>query len=86
MLRWSVVARSLVAIAGGYLLAALWTLAFAGWWSGARADAVLAGTISAFAVCAGTAIWAFAPMSLQRMLTGFAVTAVLLAAFAFTGR
>lgn len=86
MTRIALSVRLLIAIGGGYLLAALWTLVFAGWWPGARADAVLIGTVSSFAVAAAAAIWAFSPLSLRRMLLGFAAVAVLLLVLALTGR
>jgi len=78
--------RLLIASGGGYLLAMLWTLAFARWWPGARVDSVLIGTTTGFAVAAATAIWAFSPLSLRRMLLGFAAVAAPLAALALIGR
>jgi hypothetical protein len=78
--------RILVAVAGGYLLAVLWALAFVGWWPGARADAVLLGTLSGFAICAGASIWAFSPLPWRRMAIGFAAAVVVLGALVLTGR
>ncbi|WP_341910333.1 hypothetical protein [Ferrovibrio terrae] len=78
--------RILVTIAGSYLLGMLWTLAVVDWWPGSRADAVLVGTVSAFAVSAGTAIWAFAAISLRRMLVGFALAVAMLGTLVLTGR
>jgi hypothetical protein len=82
---FGLIVRIAVAIVGGYLLAVLWALAVVSWWPGARADAVLIGTVSAFAICACVAVWAFSPMTLGRMAIGFGLTVAVLGALALTG-
>lgn len=80
MSRWSVAARILAALPGGYGLAALWSMAWVARYDGARADAVLIGTVSAFAVWALLAIWVFAAASAARVLVGLAMLLLLCAA------
>jgi signal transduction histidine kinase len=83
MSRWSVIARILAALPGGYALAALWSMAWVGHYGGARADAVLIGTVTAFAVWAALAIWIFAAASTARVLAGLALMLLLCAAGAW---
>jgi hypothetical protein len=83
MSRWSVVVRILAALPGGYGLAALWSIAWVARYDGARADAVLLGTVTAFAVWAMLAIWIFAVASTAHVLTGLALMLLLGAAGAW---
>lgn len=80
MSRWSVAARILAAVPGGYALAALWGLAWVTRYDGARADAVLIGTVTGFAVWAALALWIFAAASTLRVLVGLALMLLLCAA------
>lgn len=86
MSRWSLLARLLAGLPGGYGLAVLWSMSWVARYDGARVDAVLIGTISGFAIAAAAAIWAFSPLSLWRILLGFAAAATLLAVLALAGR
>lgn len=83
MSRWSVAARILAAVPGGYGLAALWSMAWVARYDGARADAVLIGTVSGFAVWAVLALWVFAAASTVRVIIGLAGMLLLCAAGAW---
>lgn len=80
---WSVVARILAALPGGYGLAALWSMTWVARYDGARADAVLIGTVTSFAVWAVLALWVFAAASTLRVLVGMALLLLLGAAGAW---
>lgn len=83
MSRWSITARILAAVPGGYALAALWGMAWVARYDGPRADAVLIGTITGFAVWAVLALWIFAAASAVRVLIGLALMLLLCAAGAW---
>jgi hypothetical protein len=83
MSRWSVATRILAALPGGYGLAALWSLAWVARYDGPRADAVLIGTVTSFAVWAMLALWIFAAASTVRVVLGLAVTLLICAAGAW---
>ncbi len=83
MSRWLVTARILAALPGGYALAALWSMAWVARYDGARADAVLIGTVTGFAVWAVLALWIFAAASTRRVLVGLALMLLLCAAGAW---
>lgn len=83
MSRWSLVARILAALPGGYALAMLWSMAWVARHDGTRADAVLIGTVSAFAVWAALAIWSFAAASPLRVWVGLVLMLVLCGAGAW---
>lgn len=77
--RVNVAARSLVAIVGGYAIAALFTMAAARWLPMAKIDAVLVATMLAFALIPGVAVWAFLTRTPFRAVTGAVLVAGLLA-------
>ena len=52
--------RVLAAVPLGYAVASLWAMALARLIPGERAEATMAATMAAFALCAGAAMWAFA--------------------------
>ena len=55
--------RIVAAVPGGYALASLWAMALARLLPGGPAQASFAAAILAFALCAFTAMWAFAAKS-----------------------
>lgn len=83
MSHWSVIARLLAALPGGYAVAALWSLAWVTRYDGPRADAVLIGTVTSFAVWAAVVLWVFAASGTPRILVGLALMLLLCAAGAW---
>lgn len=81
----AVVARIVASLAGCYGLAVLWTMAFARFWPGLRADAVLLGTVSSFAVGMLAVIWVFAAASPARACAGLLIPAALLGGLLLLG-
>lgn len=81
--------RTAAAIGGGYLLACCWTVALSLLWpadaEGGRAAGVVAGTVSAFAIYAAAAIWAFAAPDARRAWLGILGPAAGLALMAAWG-
>lgn len=55
--------RIVAAVPLGYAVASLWAMALARLLPGDRAEATVAATLVAFALCAGNAMWAFAARS-----------------------
>jgi hypothetical protein len=55
--------RIIAAVPLGYAVASLWAMALARLLPGDRAEATVAATLVAFALCAGNAMWAFAARS-----------------------
>jgi len=79
---WTVFARSMAAMFGGYALASSTAVFLAVALPGARGQAVLTGMLVAIVVAACAALWAFATRSALRAWMGIAVPALLLAAAA----
>ncbi|MDO7840839.1 hypothetical protein [Sphingomonas immobilis] len=83
--------RILVAMPGGYAVASLWAMALARILPGGPANATIAATLVAFAICAVTAMWAFAARSGWRafwtmLLAGAAAGAITAISIQLTGR
>lgn len=83
--------RALAAIPLGYAVASLWAMALARVLPGDRAAAAIVGTLAAFAICAGAAMWAYAARSGWRALWTLAAAggiagAVTWGSIAMTGR
>lgn len=78
--RWSIAARALAGVVGGYWLAALATVCIGAALPTRTADAVLIGTMLSFLVYLLAVIWAFAAASAGRAWAGLAVTAAVLGA------
>ncbi|MCJ2133226.1 iron transporter [Methylobacterium sp. J-026] len=76
--RLAIAARVLLAILGGYMIAAL----ASGWLAlvlpGPRAEAVSTATLASFAIMAAAVIWVFAARSLGRAALVMGVVAALL--------
>jgi hypothetical protein len=75
--RAGIAARSVAAIAGGYVLAALTATACAAALPSPRVEAVLAGMLASFLVHAGAAIWAFTARTAWRSWAGLLLAATL---------
>lgn len=78
--RANVAARTAAAALGGYAIAALFAAASARLLPMPRVEAVLPGTMLAFLVLPGVAIWAFLARSAARAWAGIVLVALLLAA------
>jgi hypothetical protein len=78
--RLGIFSRTLAAIVGGYALAALFAVACSVASRDARADAVLIGMLSSFAVYVCAFLWCFAAASALRAWLGLLSCALLLAA------
>ncbi|WP_157134623.1 hypothetical protein [Sphingomonas sp. PAMC 26605] len=83
--------RILVAMPGGYAVASLWAMALARILPGGPAAATITATLVAFALCAVTAMWAFAARSGWRaawttLLGGGIAAAIAFGSIALTGR
>lgn len=76
--RVAVAGRVLLAVFGGYAVAALATALLALILPGSRAEAVSAGTLASFAIMAGAVIWVFAARTLGRAAVILGLTALLL--------
>lgn len=63
-------ARGLLALLGGYAVAACWAAALARLLPGATADATLVATMAAFVVYTLAAVWAYAARSTWRAALG----------------
>jgi hypothetical protein len=77
--RLAILSRAVAAVVGGYALASVFAVACAVLPPGARADAVLAGMLSSFAIYVGAFLWAFAASSALRAWLGLLLPAALLA-------
>lgn len=77
--RWSVAARALAALPGGYALAALLASALALLSSAPREEAVAAAALPAYAVHLAAAIWAFWARTAARAWLGVGAPALALA-------
>uniref|UniRef100_UPI0035CAC008 hypothetical protein n=1 Tax=uncultured Sphingomonas sp. TaxID=158754 RepID=UPI0035CAC008 len=83
--------RTVAAVPGGYAVASLWAMALARILPGGPVQATFAATLFAFAICAFTAMWAFAARSGWRALwtvaaAGLVAGAITLGSIALTGR
>jgi hypothetical protein len=83
--------RVVVAMPGGYAVASLWAMALARILPGGPAEATFTATLVAFALCAFTAMWAFAARSGWRaawttLLGGGIAAAIAFGSIALTGR
>ncbi|TPG49728.1 hypothetical protein EAH76_17755 [Sphingomonas glacialis] len=83
--------RIVVAVPGGYAMASLWAMALARILPGGPAAATITATLVAFALCAFTAMWAFAARSGWRaawttLLGGGIAAAIAFGLIALTGR
>lgn len=83
--------RIVTAIPGGYAVASLWAMALARILPGGPVQAVFAATLIAFAICAVTAMWAFAARSGWRafwtvLAAGLVAGAITASSIALTGR
>ncbi len=83
--RLGVALRAVVAVFGGYALAAAATAALALWLPMARSDAVLTGTLLSFLIYTGAVLWAFSTRSVARAWVGILVPAALCAGLAWLG-
>ncbi|WP_146033483.1 iron transporter [Stenotrophomonas sp. VV52] len=70
-------ARGLLALLGGYAVAATWASALARLLPGSLADTALAATMASFVIYTLAAIWAYAARSSVRAAVGLAVVAAL---------
>ncbi|MDI9248657.1 hypothetical protein QMZ25_08690 [Stenotrophomonas sp. RS-48] len=66
-------ARGLLGLLGGYAVAACWAAALARLLPGAKADATLVATMSAFVVYVLATIWAYAARSTLRATLGLLI-------------
>lgn len=74
----NILSRTIAAAVGGYALASIFTVACSTLWPGARADTVLAGMMSSFAVYVGAFLFAFAASSALRAWLGLSLLSLLL--------
>jgi len=81
--RANVAARAAAAALGGYAIAALFAAASARLLPLPRVEAMLPGTMLAFLVVPGVAVWAFLARSAARAWAGVVLVAALLAAAAW---
>ncbi len=72
--------RTIAAIVGGYALASLFAVACSVSSRDSRADVVLVGMLTSFAVYVGAFLWCFAASSALRAWLGLLLCALLLAA------
>lgn len=69
--------RIVAAVPLGYGVSSLWAMALARLLPGDRAEAAVAATLVAFALCAGAAMWAFAARSGWRAFWTLALAGIL---------
>jgi hypothetical protein len=84
--RWAVASRSIAALFGGYLLAALTSVCVTQWAPMPRVDAVLSGMMLSFLTWLAATIWCFACRTAWRAWLGILLPGVLLAALFGIGR
>lgn len=77
--RANVAGRAAAAVLGGYAVAALFAAASARLLPLPRVEAVLPGTMLAFLVIPGIAIWSFLARSVVRAWAGILIVAILMA-------
>ncbi|OEZ68351.1 hypothetical protein JAB5_34610 [Janthinobacterium sp. HH103] len=80
MYRLGVASRSVAAIAGGYVLAALITMLLSVSLPMARSEAVMTATLLSFAVYTCAVMWVFATRSALRAWLGLLIPAAVIAA------
>ncbi|WP_370211748.1 DUF3649 domain-containing protein [Alloalcanivorax venustensis] len=80
-----VASRTLVAVFGGYALAACATTALALWLPAAPATAVITANLLSFLIYTVAVLWAFATRSAARAWVGIMMPALVLAALAWLG-
>lgn len=78
--RLGVASRSVAAIVGGYVLAALVTMLLSVSLPMARSEAVMTATLLSFAIYTCAVLWAFATRSALRAWLGLAIPAAVIAA------
>lgn len=78
--RLGVASRSVAAIVGGYVLAALLTMLLSVSLPMARAEAVMTATLLSFAIYTCAVMWVFATRSALRAWLGLAIPAAVIAA------
>lgn len=83
MVALALLSRILAASIGSYGLASLWSVALARVWPGPRADGVMLGLVSAFAIATLAVIWVFATTTSWRAWAGLLLPAALLAGIVF---
>jgi len=84
--RLAVTSRTLAALFGGYLLAALTSVSLTQWLPMPRADAVVTGMLLSFLAYLGAVIWCFACRTAWRAWAGILLPAGILAALFCIGR
>ena len=84
--RWAVASRSVAALFGGYLLAALTSVCVTQWAPMPRADAVLSGMMVSFLTLLVATIWCFACRTAWRAWLGILLPGALLGAVFGLGR
>jgi len=84
--RLAVTSRTLAALFGGYLLAALTSVCLTQWLPMPRADAVVTGMLLSFLAYLGAVIWCFACRTAWRAWAGILLPAGILAALFCIGR
>ena len=84
--RLAVTSRTLAALFGGYLLAALTSVCLTQWLPMSRADAVVTGMLLSFLAYLGAVIWCFACRTALRAWFGILLPAAVLAAVFGLGR
>jgi hypothetical protein len=84
--RLAVTSRTLAALFGGYLLAALTSVCLTQWLPMPRADAVVTGMLLSFLAYLGAVIWCFACRTAWRAWAGILLPAAILAAVFGIGR
>ena len=84
--RLAVTSRTLAALFGGYLLAALTSVCLTQWLPMSRADAVVTGMLLSFLAYLGAVIWCFACRTAWRAWFGILLPAAMLAAVFGLGR
>lgn len=84
--RLAVTSRTLAALFGGYLLAALTSVCLSQWLPMSRADAVVTGMLLSFLTYLVAVIWCFACRTAWRAWLGILLPAAVLAAIFGIGR
>lgn len=82
--RFEIFSRTVAAIVGGYAFASLFVVAVSISFRDARADAVLTGMMTSFAVYVGAFLWCFAASSALRAWLGLLLCALPFAAAALS--
>ncbi len=83
MVALALLSRILAASIGSYGLASLWSIALALALPGPRADGVMLGLVSAFAIGTMAVLWVFAASTVWRAWAGLLLPAAMLAGIVF---